>query len=358
LCYGPLLVSDGRSTAAAILLLVAGLVPAFAGIAGGQEKPSDLKARMRDIQADLDATTARIEDLRTREDELAVAIERAEDRAARLRKKKAALQERVIEAAVTLYKTGEAGTLEALFSSESLADLALDAERIAHVSERDRGVFIQFARTRRELIAISNDLADKKAELAHTRAALADEAAGLRDRLAATREDYRKLMARLARERKRAAAAAAAAAQASAPAPAAAPVAVKSSGNMACPVAGPVSFTDTWGAPRSGGRSHQGVDMMANYGTPVVAIVSGTITYSGYGSSAGNWQILSGDDGHAYWYMHNQANTVTGGHVKVGQQIATVGDTGNATGVPHLHFEYHPGGGGAVNPTPLVASIC
>ena len=356
-----MLVPDGRSNSAArcvaaLLLLVAGLVPVFAGVAGGQEKPSDLKARMRDIQADLDATTARIEDLRTREDELAVAIERAEDRAARLRKKKAALQERVVEAAVTLYKTGNAGTLEALFSSQSLADLALDAERIAQVSERDRGVFIQFARTRTELIAVSEDLAEKKAELAATRAALADEAAGLRDRLAATRKDYRKLVARLARERKRAAAAAAAA-QAAAPA-APAPVAIKSSANMACPVAGPVSFTDTWGAPRSGGRSHQGVDMMADYGTPVVAIVSGTITYSGYGSSAGNWQILSGDDGHAYWYMHNQANTVTGGHVKVGQQIATVGDTGNATGVPHLHFEYHPGGGSAVNPTPLVASVC
>jgi murein DD-endopeptidase MepM/ murein hydrolase activator NlpD len=44
--------------------------------------------------------------------------------------------------------------------------------------------------------------------------------------------------------------------------------------------------------------------------------------------------------------------------VTAGQTIAALGDTGNAAGTPHLHFEYHPGGGSAVNPTPLVASIC
>ena len=99
--------------------------------------------------------------------------------------------------------------------------------------------------------------------------------------------------------------------------------------------------------------------MMAATGTPVAAIVSGTITLSSYGESAGNWQILSGDDGNAYWYMHNDQNLVNGGHVDVGMQIATVGGTGNASeSAPHLHFEFHPGGGGPVNPYPLVASLC
>ena len=126
---------------------------------------------------------------------------------------------------------------------------------------------------------------------------------------------------------------------------------------MACPVGGATSFVDSWGAPRSG-HTHQGVDMMGAYGTPIVAITDGTITLSSYGSSAGYWQILSGDDGHQYWYMHNERNIVNGGHVSAGQQIATLGDTGNAAGTPHLHFEYHPGGGAAINPYPLVASLC
>ena len=54
-----------------------------------------------------------------------------------------------------------------------------------------------------------------------------------------------------------------------------------------------MSFVDSWGAPRSGGRTHQGVDMMAARGTPDVAIVSGTITQQ-YGSLQGNGVFLQG----------------------------------------------------------------
>ncbi|MDQ3752829.1 MAG: M23 family metallopeptidase, partial [Actinomycetota bacterium] len=116
-------------------------------------------------------------------------------------------------------------------------------------------------------------------------------------------------------------------------------------------------FVDSWGAPRDG-HTHVGVDLLADYGTPVVAIVAGTVTYAGYDGSGGNMIFLSGEDGNDYWYMHNQANLVTAGRVERGEQIATVGDTGNAVGIPHVHFEYHPGGGAPVNPYPVVAPIC
>jgi peptidoglycan LD-endopeptidase LytH len=343
---------------AAVVLLVTTLISAFASVASGGESSDDLKARMNEIQAELDATTARIEDLRSKEDALKLRVAQTTTRIASVQEKKRRMMGRVVEAAQELYKSGSLGALEALISSEDFGDLVGNVELLSQVSERDQGTFVRFARTQDELTVLEEDLRAANQALAAVREDLTAEADRLQAKFDSTEAAYEELLA-AARRRAAAEAAARASSAPSAPAPAPAPAFVaQTSGNMACPVAGPVSFSDTWGAPRSGGRSHQGVDMMASYGTPVAAITNGSITYAGYGSSAGNWQILSGDDGHQYWYMHNQSNIVTGGRVRVGQQIATVGDTGNATGIPHLHFEYHPGGGAAVNPTPLVSSLC
>ena len=129
-----------------------------------------------------------------------------------------------------------------------------------------------------------------------------------------------------------------------------------------CPVAGPVVFTDTWGAPRSGGRSHQGVDMLAALGTPLVAIEAGTIARLSTSSLGGIQIYLNGASGDEFFYAHLNGyaeGLYAGQAVTAGQLIGYVGTTGNAPDwVPHLHFEHHPGGGGAVNPTPLVAGLC
>jgi peptidoglycan LD-endopeptidase LytH len=131
------------------------------------------------------------------------------------------------------------------------------------------------------------------------------------------------------------------------------------SGGMVCPVDQPRSFSDTWGDPRSGGRSHRGTDILAPMGTPVRAITDGVWDIQSPGPSAGLWAILRGSDGNQYWYMHLQSHTVSdGARVSAGQQTGTNGDTGNARGTPHVHFELHPGGGGAVNPYPMLRRVC
>lgn len=128
-----------------------------------------------------------------------------------------------------------------------------------------------------------------------------------------------------------------------------------------CPVAGAVSFTDTWGDPRSGGRTHKGVDMIAARGTPIVAIYSGTIHRLTTSSLGGISIYFWSDAGDMYYYAHldGYADISTGQHVEQGHVIGYNGSSGNAPSwLPHLHFEFHPDGGVAVNPYPLVKSLC
>lgn len=308
---------------------------------------------MRELQADLDAGASEIEKLRDTKEDLGHRIEDINARTTELNARRQKLSGVIAERADELYRSGGTSMVEMLLESKDFSELTTRAEILSRVSANDAQAFVEYARSTDELEALSDELSDRKAELSFTTAELADANAELQDRFDEVAAEYEELKEKLARL---------APAPARAPAPSAprvAPVApvARSTGGMTCPVAGPVSFTDTWGAPRDG-HTHQGVDMMAAYGTPVVAITSGTITYAAYDGSGGNMIFLSGDDGNAYWYMHNQQNLVSGGHVSTGQQIATVGDTGNAAGTPHVHFEFHPGGGAAVNPYPLVASLC
>ena len=119
-----------------------------------------------------------------------------------------------------------------------------------------------------------------------------------------------------------------------------------------------MSYSDTWGAPRSGGRRHQGVDLIARTGTPLVAVVSGSVRFS-QNSLGGNAVWLTGVDGNKYYYAHLSRYEGSSRSVSQGEVIGYVGMTGNAS-VPHLHFEVHPGGEGspADNPYPMVALLC
>ena len=120
-----------------------------------------------------------------------------------------------------------------------------------------------------------------------------------------------------------------------------------------CPVQGGSAYGNTWGAPRSGGRRHQGVDMLAPTGTPLQAVVSG-VTEHRSNRLGGITIVLLGDNLNRYYYAHLDAYVGPPGRVEQGQVIGLMGDTGNATGTPHLHFELRPFSGVPVNPYPSV----
>jgi murein DD-endopeptidase MepM/ murein hydrolase activator NlpD len=129
----------------------------------------------------------------------------------------------------------------------------------------------------------------------------------------------------------------------------------------ACPVQGPHVVNNDYGAPRGGGsRSHQGNDIMAPMGTPVVAVVNGVVRQK-TGGLGGNAIHLQGS-GALFYYAHlNDFVAGDGAHVSVGQLIGHNGNTGDAAGGPaHVHFEIHPGvgWGPSIDPHASLMSVC
>jgi hypothetical protein len=139
------------------------------------------------------------------------------------------------------------------------------------------------------------------------------------------------------------------------------------------PVVGPYRYTNDFGDPRPQGR-HEGNDILAPKKSPVVAVEDGKIKFWTTSSRAGCMLYLYGASGTTYLYIHlnnditmandNRGKCVAGGSfwpglkdgakVVAGQPIGFVGDSGDADGTPHLHFEVHPHDGGATNPFPFL----
>ena len=128
------------------------------------------------------------------------------------------------------------------------------------------------------------------------------------------------------------------------------------------PVQGPFSFGGPdarFGAGRTG-HIHQGQDVVAASGQPIVAPVAGTVMWeANQPSAAGIYLVEHGADGRDYVFMHIKSHTLqvrVGDALTPGEQLAQVGATGDASG-PHLHFEiwiggWYARGGGPIDPLP------
>jgi len=140
------------------------------------------------------------------------------------------------------------------------------------------------------------------------------------------------------------------------------------------PVQGGARFSDDFGDPRSGGRTHEGNDLIAPKMTPILAARGGRVTFAPMTEPSYGYMItISGDDGYRYNYLHINNDTpgtddgsggpqyayapgiADGVTVTQGQHIAWVGDSGNAEGtVSHLHFEIRLPDGTPIDPYPYL----
>jgi murein DD-endopeptidase MepM/ murein hydrolase activator NlpD len=134
------------------------------------------------------------------------------------------------------------------------------------------------------------------------------------------------------------------------------PAPANAGSGLVCPIAGPRSYADTWGAARSGGRRHEGTDIMSPSGTPLVAMEAGRVEYRS-NRLGGRTLRLYGAGGTRYYYAHLSRYEGSNRSVSAGDVVGYVGKTGN-TSANHLHLQVHPGGGRAVNPYPYVRRAC
>lgn len=136
------------------------------------------------------------------------------------------------------------------------------------------------------------------------------------------------------------------------------------------PVIGNVGYSDDFGDGRSGGRTHEGNDLMGKKMLPLVAVVDGTISFVNYPQPTWGYAVgIRDSDGYSYWYLHMNNDVPgtdnglgdgffayspdiqSGNKVVKGQQIGWMGDSGNAEGTAaHLHFEIHQPNGDPMNP--------
>lgn len=344
-----------RPTLALIFLLAAGLFahPAASAQSTAQ-KLEAAKARIAQLEGEAQEATAKYdaayEQLIVTREELADTREDMAGVEGRLRH----LEGRLEDVARTAYRMGALSAVDLLLSAETFSEFSDRMVFLDQMAADDADVITRATVLAEELRRHRIDLARLEAEQAKAEAAAARAKDIVYSKLAEAQDLREQLQKELAAEQ------AAAAQQASAPTgggSGSGSIPTVSGGALqACPAPG-TSFTDTFGAPRSGGRSHMGVDMMGNYGMPIYAAQSGSVSHSS--SSLGGMQayVYAGNGDYTF-YAHLQGYSGASGQVSAGTLIGYMGDTGNATGSPHLHFEYHPGGGGAVNPTPYVAAVC
>jgi murein DD-endopeptidase MepM/ murein hydrolase activator NlpD len=334
---------------ATLCLLLAG-VPAVAA-----SPLEDARRRQRAIQDELQAATAELQAaeaaLAGAEDQLAYDKGQLDAAGRRQRGARAALAAQ----AAAMYRSGGLAIADALLDRDPA--LVPGRVELATVLVSRHAQLIEDAQVAGDAYRSVLGRVTRGYERAK---AVRDQAQAAVRRLEAGLEEAKALEARLVRlERQRQAAAAARAKPAPAPAPPPSGGGTGNGSGSSCILERPYSYVDSWGAARSGGRRHQGTDVMAPHGARVLAFVDGVVSRESSSTNGGIQLYLQGDNGVEYFYAHLSGYAVsTGTRVRAGQLIAYNGQTGNARyTAPHVHFEVHLHGT-PVNPYPYLRRVC
>ena len=344
-----------RGLVFALAVGVLGLTPALATT---KDDLDAAKAELATIQGELDdatyAWTAAMSRLDQTRSEITLARARISDLEQRLDRIDTRLQRR----AVLAFTVGPASTIDALLSSSSFSEFSDRLEFLGSVTQADVDLALDQELAQEELRREEDDLS----ALSERQQATTEELKAVQDRIDARFGELQGRVAALTEKYQDQLAAQRALEllgqtpnPGSNPGSTPGPVAT-GSGIQVCPVAGPNSFVDSFGWPRDG-HTHQGIDLISPAGTPIVAAHPGTVSRSS-SESGGLQAYVRASSGTYTFYAHLSGYSSASGSVGAGTVIGYVGATGNAGSTNHLHFEYHPGGGAAVNPYQMLLAVC
>ncbi len=321
--------------------LLAGLAPAPAS--ANVQRLDDARDRVAGLRGEMAAATAAYERTWAEVEAARVELDRLEARAGELETEVAETEIQLGERARSVFKHGSTSQFELLFAAGSPTDALERAALVGIVQERETAGLEEAVAARTALDQTAMLVERRREELQLLTERLSAEQAVLETQLEDAEATVVSLEATAARQRTIDRG--------------------TQQGVYACPLDQHLThFVDSWGFPRSGGRSHKGTDIMGPMGAPVYAFTDGVISRHSNSRLGGISLYLRGDDGSTYFYTHLQGYAPRGAvnnRVEAGEHIAYNGDTGNARGgPPHIHFERHPGGGSAVNPYPYLAAAC
>lgn len=337
-----------RSQRALLVLLLCSLAGLMAEPAGAADTPMPPQlpspAEMARLNAQMQISLSKVRQAQAQLDQLVRDLDAGNARLARVTGDGAASQARLdtleteLQAAkaqmnaraAQVYRSERLHILGVLVSARTFREFLAAFDMLASVTQQDASAVTRVTQLKAEQEQVHADLDRQRAEQQQVLGEIGRRQDQVEASLEAVNREYNRIKAEVDRRKS----------------------------GFAFPVAGAYSYTNTFGAPRMVGTEyyhrHEGTDIFALRGTPLVAVVDGILERVGNDllGGLGLW-VRSPGDGWSYYYAHLSGyapGVRSGMFARKGQVIGYIGNTGNAKGGPtHLHFETHLPGGKVVN---------